>query len=536
MDFEPVHGKGANMKVARVDEMKDLDRRATEEFGISEDVLMENAGQAVYFVMLQELGIKDNKFVVFCGGGNNGGDGLVVARKIHSNGGEVKVFLLDDEAKFGGAAKRNFEIVSRMPIEISKVGSLDAVIPELLDCDAIVDAIFGTGLVRKVGGTYKDVIQLLNESQSTVFSVDIPSGINGNTGEVMGVAVKADYTVTFGLPKLGNMLYPGYEHCGKLYVSHISFPPALYESSPMKVAINNPVELPERAKDTHKGSYGKALFVAGSSRYLGAPFFSAQSFLKAGGGLSYLATPQSISPFIASKGSEIVFIPQEETASGSIALENKDELLEFSQTVDMVILGPGLSLAKETQELVRRLARKINKPLLIDGDGITAVAEDLAKIRNRQAPTILTPHLGEMSRIAGVEISEINKNKVHVLQRTAQELNAIIVLKGAHSLIGYPDGTVFINVSGNSGMATAGSGDVLTGTIAAMYGLGLALEDAARTGVFIHGFSGDVAAVDKGEDGITAQDILDYLPETVKLYRDNFAEISENLYESVFVV
>lgn len=524
------------MKVARVDEMKDLDRRATEEFGISEDLLMENAGQAVYFVISQELGIKDNKFVVFCGGGNNGGDGLVVARKIHSSGGEVKVFLLDDEAKFKGAARRNFEIVSRMPIEMSRISSIDSVLPEVVDCDAIVDAIFGTGLVRRVSGIYKDVIQLINESQSAVFSVDIPSGINGNTGEVMGVAVEADYTVTFGLPKLGNMLYPGHDHCGELYVSHISFPPALYDSDAIKMEINHPVELPERAKDTHKGSYGKALFIAGSSSYLGAPYFSALSFLKAGGGLSYLATPKSIAPFIASKGSEIVFVPQEETASGSIAAENRDELLEFSQTVDMVVLGPGLSLAGETQELVRKLALKINKPLLIDGDGITAVADDPGRIRRRGAPTILTPHLGEMSRIARTDISEINKNKIDVLQRTTKELNAIIVLKGAHSLIGCPDGTVFINVSGNSGMATAGSGDVLTGTIAAMYGLGLSLEDAVRMGVFIHGFSGDVAAVDKGEDGITAQDILDYLPETVRLYRDNFAEIAENLYESIFVV
>jgi NAD(P)H-hydrate epimerase len=497
---------------------------------------MENAGQAVYFVILQELGIKDMKFVVFCGGGNNGGDGLVVARKIHSNGGEVKVFLLDDEAKFKGAAKKNFDIVSRMPIDMSRISSIDSVVPELFDCDAVVDAIFGTGLVRKVSGIYKEVIQLINGSQTTVFSVDIASGINGNTGEVMGVAVEADYTVAFGLPKLGNMLHPGCQHCGKLYVSHISFPPALHDSGSMKLAVNSPVQLPERAKDTHKGDYGKALFVAGSSSYFGAPYFCALSFLKAGGGLSYLATPESVSPSIAVKGSEIVFVPQKETSSGSIGLENEDQLLEFSQTVDIVVLGPGLSLASETQKLVRRLAPKINKPLLIDGDGITAIAGDLRKLRTREAPTIITPHLGEMSRIARMDTTEVSKNRIDVLQRMTKEVNAMIVLKGAHSLIGYPDGTVFINVSGNSGMATAGSGDVLTGTIAAMYGLGLPLEDAVRAGVFMHGFAGDVAAVDKGEDGMTAQDIMDYLPETVGLYRDNFIEISANLYESVFVV
>ena len=524
------------MKVSRVDEMKDLDRRATAEFGISEDLLMENAGQAVYFVILQEFGIKNNKFVVLCGGGNNGGDGLVVARKIHSSGGEAKVFLLDDETKFRGAAKKNFEIVSRMPIEICKVSSIESIESTVLHSDAIVDAIFGTGLAREVSGIYKDAIQLINESNKTVFSVDIPSGINGDTGEVMGIAVKADYTITFGLPKLGNMLYPGYDYCGKLYVSHISFPPSLYDTDSIKVAINNPVELPKRARDTHKGSCGKALFIAGSSSYLGAPYFSALSFLKAGGGLSYLAAPKSISPFLANKGSEIVFNPQKETNSGSIALENRDELLGLCETVDMVIMGPGLSLAKETQQLVLELAPKIEKPLLIDGDGITAIAGDLGRIKRRKAATILTPHLGEMSRITKMEISEINRNKIDVLQRTARELNAIIVLKGAHSLIGYPDGQIFINTSGNPGMATAGSGDVLTGTMAAMFGLGLCLEDAVRIGVFVHGLSGDLAANDKGEDGITAQDILDYLPETMKLYREDFDGISENLYESIFIV
>jgi len=524
------------MKVSTVAQMGNLDRSATEEFSISQELLMENAGQAVYFVILKEFGVKNKRFAVFCGTGNNGGDGLVVARKIHSNGGEAKVFLLDDETKFKGIAKRNFEIVSKMPIEISKVGSIESIRAAIHNSDAIVDAIFGTGLVREVGGIYKDVIQVINESKKAVFSVDIPSGINGDTGEVMGVAVKANYTITFGLPKIGNMLYPGYDHCGKLYLSHISFPPSLYNADSIKVEINNPVELPKRSKDAHKGDFGEVLFIAGASSYFGAPYFSALSFLKAGGGYSRLATPISISSFLANKGSEIVFIPQRETPSGSIALKNKDELLKLSEKVDMVVMGPGISLNKETQELVRQLAQEIKRPLLIDGDGITAISKDIEIIKNRKAETILTPHMGEMSRITKMEISEVNKNKIGVLQHTAKKLGAMIVLKGAHSLIGYPDETVFINMSGNPGMATAGSGDVLTGTIAAMFGLGLSLRDAVRMGVFLHGFSGDLAAADKGEDGITAQDILDYLPATLKRYRQDFDEISENLYESIFVV
>jgi len=332
------------------------------------------------------------------------------------------------------------------------------------------------------------------------------------------------------------MLYPGFDLCGKLYVSHISFPPALYNTESIKVEINDLVELPERGEDTYKGSYGKVLFIAGSSNYLGAPYFSALSFLKGGGGLSYLATPKSMAPFLASKGAEIVFIPQKETDSGSLALENKEELLRLSRRVSMVIIGPGVSLDDETQALVRELVKEIEVPLLIDGDGITAIASDLGIIKKRKVETILTPHSGEMSRLAKMKVEEVNRDKVSVLQKTARDLNAIIVFKGAHSLIGYPDERVYINTSGNPGMATAGSGDVLTGAIAAMYGLGLPLGEAVRTGVFMHGFSGDVAACDKGEDGITAQDILDYLPHAVSYYRQNLKELSGNFYESIYTV
>ncbi len=524
------------MKVSRVAEMRDLDSRATSEFGISQEALMEKAGEATHLVIQREFSISDRKFAIFCGTGNNGGDGFVVARRLHADGGRVKVFILGDKGKFGGASRRNLDIISEMPIAVTALESIDKAEEAVSDCDVIVDAMLGTGLSRDVGGIYKDAINLVNESGKKVFSIDIPSGVNGDTGQVMGAAVKSNYTIACGLPKIGNMLYPGFDLCGKLYVSHISFPPPLYNAESIKVEINELVKLPQRARDTHKGSYGKALFIAGSSNYLGAPYFSALSFLKAGGGLSYLATPKSISPFIASKGSEIVFIPQKETASGSLTLGSRDELLEFSKKMDMVILGPGLSLNEETQELVRGLVKGIKVPLLIDGDGITAVARDVNLTKERRAETILTPHGGEMSRITGTEVNEIGRDKVAVLQKTASELNAIIVLKGAHSLIGYPDERVYINTSGNPGMATAGSGDTLTGAIAAMYGLGLPLEEAVRIGVFMHGLSGDLAAEEKGEDGITAQDILDYLPNAVKHYRQNFRELSENFYESIYMV
>ncbi|MCK4787684.1 MAG: NAD(P)H-hydrate dehydratase [Desulfobacteraceae bacterium] len=524
------------MKVSRVSEMRGLDRTAIEEFGIKDELLMENAGEAVYFIILNEFGIKDKKFVVLCGVGNNGGDGFVIARKVHSNGGAVKIFILGDRNKFKGAAKLNLDIVSRLPIEIRQVESSESIRMDVTHSDAIVDAIFGTGLTRDIEGLYGDVIELVNKSGKTVFSVDIPSGVHGDTGKIMGRAVKADYTVTFGLPKIGNMLFPGYELSGKLYVTHISFPPTIYDTGSMKIEINDPLVLPARDKNGHKGYFGEVLFIAGAASYFGAPYFAALSFMKAGGGYSRLAVPASMTPFIANKGSEIVFVPQRETGSGSISLENRAALLELSEKMDMVVLGPGLSLDEETRRLIMELARDVNKPLLLDGDGITALCEDLEIIKQRKAETILTPHLGEMSRITGMSVPEIDAGKIDVLQRTARELNSIIVLKGAHSLIGYPDERVYINMTGNCGMATAGSGDVLTGTIAAMFGLGLSVQDAVRKGVFIHGFSGDLAAEDEGEDGITAQDILEYLSLAMKMDREGLDKTFADRYVGAHII
>jgi NAD(P)H-hydrate epimerase len=352
----------------------------------------------------------------------------------------------------------------------------------------------------------------------------------------MGTAVRADHTVTFGLPKLGNVLFPGCSLGGRLYVSHISFPPSMTAADSLKLAINHPLQLPPRRRGTHKGDMGQVLFIAGAAGYYGAPYFAALSFLKAGGGYSRLAAPRSIVPFLASKGSEIVFWPQGETDAGTIALGSKRDLLELSLKMDMIVLGPGLSLEAETQQLARELAAEIERPLLIDGDGITAISHDLQVIKNRREETILTPHLGEMARITGMDVDEMDANKVDVLQRTAGELNATIVLKGAHSLIGTPDERVFVNMSGNPGMATAGSGDVLTGTIAAMFGLGLPLQDAVRQGVFVHGLAGDLAADDKGEDGITAQDILDYLSPAVKAVREGLGERLRDQYAGARVV
>ena len=527
------------MKVSTVSEMREMDRTAIADLGIPEEVLMENAGLAACAVLARHTGIRDKGFAIFCGAGNNGGDGLVMARKLHSLGGLVRVFLLSDPEKYKGAAKTNYGIVSRLPVDMRAIGSAESLQRDLIHCDVIIDGIFGTGLSRNVEGLYKEVIEKINkfgQKGKTVLSLDIPSGVNGDNGQIMGIAVKANLTVTFGGPKVGNLLYPGYDQGGKLYADHISFPPSLYASDQMKIAVNLPPVLPQRNAGGHKGSFGDVLFVGGAASYYGAPYFAAHAFLKAGGGYSRLAAPASIIPVIAAKAGEIVFVPQKETDAGSIAMSNKNDLLALSRKTDMTVLGPGLSLAEESQELVRQLAAEIASPLLIDGDGITALCKDRNLIKNRKVPTVLTPHIGEMSRLSDRSAKEIESDGIGILRQMTAKLNAIIVLKGPHSLIGFPDGRVYINLSGNSGMATAGSGDVLCGTIAAMFGLCPDMENAVRKGVFIHGLAGDLAAEDLGMDGMTAQDILNCLPSAMKMDRLGGNEKFRELYEGPEII
>lgn len=511
------------MQVSDVAQMRQMDRNAIEQYQIPEVLLMENAGLAVVRVMAQQWALRGQRWLVLCGSGNNGGDGFVVARLLHSLGAQVEVMILGDTARYGEAAAVNYRAVGALGLPVVPVTEVATVSAALARCAGVVDGLLGTGITRPVEGLYAAAIAAVNAAGKPVVSIDIPSGVNGDTGQVMGAAMRADHTVTFGLPKAGNLLYPGYALCGALWVSHISFPPALYAAASWAAATNDPLPLPPRDPAGHKGDFGEALFVAGAANYYGAPYFSSLAFMKAGGGYGRLATPARVAPQIALRAGEIVYLPQAETGAGALAHANLDGLLKVIDKMDFVVAGPGTSLDEETQTLIRDLAQRCDKPLLLDGDGLTAVSRDLGVVRGRSAPTILTPHTGEMARLTGMPPAEIEQDRMAVLRRTTRDLNAIIVLKGAHSLIGYPDGRIFVNLSGNAGMATAGSGDVLTGTIAAMAGLGLPVEDAARQGVFVHGLAGDLAAARQGQDGMTAQDILEALPAAVRACRNGEA-------------
>ncbi len=463
-------------------------------------------------VLAARYSVSGRQTLICCGAGNNGGDGFVVARKILSDGGNPVVLLLGDPARYRGAARANFDLLTRIGAEVVAFTDLAAAQALIREADLIVDGVFGTGLSKPVGGHYADVIAAINTAGKPVLSLDIPSGINGDSGQVMGVAIRADVTVTFGLPKVDNLLSPGRDHGGESFVTRISFPPDLTRAPELHIAVNQPPPLPKRDPAGHKGTFGDVLFIAGAVGYYGAPYLAAMAFLKAGGGYARLAAPASIVPVIAARGSEIVYHPQAETAAGSLAYGNRADLEARIRRADMLIMGPGLSLDPETARLVGDLTESTDVPLLLDGDALTVLSETPERIARRGGRTVLTPHLGEMARLTGTTVADLQNDPIGHLQQAARRFQAVIVLKGAASLIGFPDGHLLINGSGSDAMATAGAGDVLTGTIAAMYGLGLAFEDAVGKGVFVHGRAGELAAAAIGADGVTASQILEFLP------------------------
>lgn len=512
------------MKVVTTKEIYELDKKMVEEYGIDSQILMENAAiSVVNFLDKKFLDLKNKKVLVVCGSGNNGGDGFCIARKLHSLNVVVKVFIIKEE-KLKGDAKLNYERIKKLKIEIIK--DFDRLKDEIKENDIIIDAIFGTGLNREIEDKIKEIIQNINSSKKYILSVDLPSGINSDTAHEMGISVKADATVTFGLPKLGNLLLPGFERCGELIVSNISYPPEIYRE--IKIETNDPVSLPERKKSFHKKNFGDILFIAGSKKYIGAPYFSSYSFLKCGGGYSRLATVESIVPYLSIKAKEVVYYGLKETEDGTISKENLEVLKEIVNGVDMVIIGPGIGLNRETDDLILNLIDYIEKPLLIDGDGLTIIKDQLNLIKERRNITILTPHMGEFMRLFKIDKEAIEKDKISILLESSKKFNSIIVFKGFHSLIAYPDGSLFINLSGNPGLAKAGTGDVLNGVIAGMFGLGFDIKVAVRMGVFMHGFTADILKKEKGEDGYCATDLVDYLPKALKIFRENYETILKN--------
>jgi len=512
------------MKIVTAEEMKKLDRKATTDYAIPSLLLMENAARGLVDQIEKTIGpVRGKQIVILAGRGNNGGDGIAAARHLRMRGAEVIVYLLSPIEKVGGDAKTSLDIWMQTGGELQVIGSFrwNHLTQALSKSDLIIDALLGTGLSHPVTGDYAKAITLMNRAERPVVAVDIPSGISADTGEVLGVAVQADDTLTMALPKWGHFLQEGLEYRGRLGVVDIGFPPALIDEAKIPVDLITPEMLvgfpPPRPRGAHKGTEGHLLVIAGSFGKKGAAMITARAALRCGTGLVTVALPKSID--LATAGVvEAMTLPMPETSEGTLSLAAEKRLFDAAQGKDAVAIGPGLSQNEETQRLIRTLIAEVSLPMVIDADGLNALAGDLSLLKGRKAPVILTPHPGEMGRLIGKRTDVVQKDRFTVAANLAKRSGAIVVLKGAHTVIAAPDGFLRVNNTGNPGMATAGTGDALTGMIAAWLAQRIEPFEAATWGVAIHGYAGDLAAASRGEIGLITSDLIEKIPEAIQNY------------------
>jgi len=506
-------------------QMASVDRRAIEELKVPGLDLMENAGKAVFRAAGKMLGeVRGKKVVVVCGRGNNGGDGFVVARLLSGKGGLVSAFLVGEKEKVRGDALVNLQraLQAGVPVkEITNQLGLARLERALSEADLVVDAIFGTGFKGKVEGLPAEVISRINASGRPVLAVDLPSGVEADTGRVHGPAVKAHRTVTFGLPKVGQAFHPGKAFCGVLEVVDIGFPEEALGAVqgvaewPTREEVSE--KLPRRPPTAHKGTCGKVAVVAGSVGFTGAAALTAMAALRTGSGLVYLGIPKSLNDILEAKLTEVITRPFPEVRNRRcLALRAAGEVYRLLEETDVLAMGPGLGTYRETVELVARVVRRLDKPAVLDADALNALSKDPSPLLERDAPLVLTPHPGELSRLIGVPIPDIASDPLRYARETASRFRSVVVLKGAPTVTATPDGKAYVNPTGNEGMATGGTGDVLTGVIASLIGQGLSPEDAAWVGVYLHGLAGDMARDEKGVYGMVAGDILEKVPLAIR--------------------
>ncbi len=505
------------MKVVTAEEMRMIDSETIKRYGVSGAVFMERAGRVVAR-KIKEL-FEPQKVTILSGIGNNGGDGIACARHLHKWGWNVKVFVLArSEKDLSVDCFKQYKIAKKDNVKIEFKTNINE---KDLSSAIVVDALFGTGLNKDVKPPFDKTISLLNKMNLPVVSVDIASGVSSDTGQIMGEAVIAYYTVTFGLPKRGQFLYPGAEHAGKLFVEDIGFPDELIKSEKIKTDYLEKKDvsllIPERQKHSHKGDYGHILIIAGSRGKTGAAFMCAKSCLRAGAGLVTIGVPESLMDVFQSRAVEEMTFVLPDRGDGTLSASASRKILEFlSAKADALAIGPGMSNTNDVKKIVSEIVLNSTKPVVLDADAVNALSGNKAILKNAKAPLILTPHSGEMARLlnkTGREISDIEKNRIETALSFSRETGTYLVLKGVPTIISEPEGKAYINSTGNSGMATGGSGDVLTGMIASFLGQGLSPLDASILGVFMHGYAGDIAALKKGEHSLIASDIIDAIPE-----------------------
>jgi hydroxyethylthiazole kinase-like uncharacterized protein yjeF len=508
------------MKVVTGTQMQTLDRRTISEARVPSLVLMERAGAGAANYIQHRFGPLRGKTVsIFCGKGNNGGDGLVVARLLHRFHAKVTVILLAPAGTLSQDAlvmyRRWLRAGGKSSTKLFR--SSEQVKPILESSDLIVDALLGTGLSAPVTGAYREAIELMNHTRRPIIAIDIPSGIHADNGSVLGQAVGATATVTFGLPKLGLYVGSGIDHAGTIHVVDIGIPTAFIDQLESRILIITKEQvanaLPLRSASSHKGTYGHAGIVAGSVGKTGAAALAARAALRVGTGLVTVGVPNSVNDTLEAKLLEVMTMPLPETKARTLARSAFDRILAFMQARTAIAIGPGLSTHPETVELVQSLMKHIDRPTVLDADALNALASRASLLTECKIPPILTPHPGEMARLeVEATAQSVNADRIGTARRFARERGVFLVLKGARTVIARPDGVLAICPTGNPGMATAGTGDVLTGMIVGLLAQGLHAWEAACAATYVHGAAGDLAAEQLGQASMLAGDLIAHIP------------------------
>ncbi len=504
------------MRILNAAQMREADRFTIEEVGLQSLVLMENAGRqvvaAIEAAYESELG---GCVGILCGRGNNGGDGFVVARTLIQRGVDATVFVIGSVADVRGDARTNLDILGRLGVTVVEVGdeqTWELHFSEISQCTLLVDAIFGTGLKSALGGMMETVVADINASGIPIVSIDLPSGMSADTPHLVGDCIDASMTVTLAAPKLPLVLPPGETHAGDVVIADIGIPPDVLEGlDGPQIDLLTPEQVrplvEPRAPESHKGDFGHVTIIAGSRGKTGAAHLAAAGALRSGAGLVTVATPASCLPILASMTPEIMTEPLAEAGNGTVVAAAIDAVLEFQH--DVIACGPGLGRGPAVAEFVRALLDRCTVPLVLDADALTVLADDRSALVGREERSvIITPHPGEMARLVGASVDEVQTNRMQVAADFAATRRLYVVLKGHRTILATPEGHVFVNPTGNAGMATGGTGDVLTGMIAAWLAQLLDAEAACRLAVFLHGAAGDLAEGGHSQVAMTATDLV----------------------------
>jgi hydroxyethylthiazole kinase-like uncharacterized protein yjeF len=507
------------MIVVTAEEMRELDRLTIQQYGVPSLTLMERAGVAVCAAILERMRAAAKRGVLIVAGkGNNGGDGFVVARLLNKQRIACEVALLAKRAELSADGAHNCRAFEKARGKVTEVTEdrLEVLTTGLVGKGLLIDAILGTGIRSEVRGLYAAAITLMNASGIPILAVDIPSGLDTDRGTPLGVSIQAEMTVALGFAKVGEVIYPGIDSVGDLAVADIGIDPRAVEIVAPRTEILTPEEtawlVPRRSADTHKGTYGHLLVVAGARGKTGAAILACRAAMRAGAGLVTLAAPQSLNDIFATSLVEVMTEALAENVAGELEELMPEQWARLLERKDAVVFGPGLGVNDTTRNHLRWLLRHVEIPWVLDADGLNNLALDLERLKSAKTPPILTPHPGEMARLIGKTTADVGQDRVGVAREFARQHRCYLVLKGARTVMATPAGKAFINPTGNPGMASGGMGDVLAGIIGALLGQGFNPDDAMKAGVFLHGFVGDRVADEKGDIGLIASDIIDGLP------------------------